>query len=230
MPADAVPVLVIGPNDLVTTSVRTALAARGFVVYWQPGEAVLPAAPPVGGVALVNLDVPDDTERVSHATRAGWSVLVVGSPSDPERTAAAVAAGAAAQVSRRAPLDTLVDKVSELLAGRSGMSDDERTIWLTLHRTLLREVDAARSRLDLLTDREFEVLQRMERGQQAVEISAEVMVAMSTVRSHIRAVLAKLEVNSQQQAVELYRGTRRHAERRARIRSRMSSVGDHRST
>jgi two-component system nitrate/nitrite response regulator NarL len=140
-----------------------------------------------------------------------------------------VAAGAAAQVSRRAPLDTLVDKVSELAAGRSGMPEDERTIWMNVHRKVLREVDAWRRLLDLLTDREFEVLQRMERGQRAAEISAEVMVAMSTVRSHIRAILTKLEVNSQQKAVELYRGTRRHAERSARARSRRSSVGDHRS-
>ncbi len=229
MSADAARVLVIGPSDLVTTSVGTALAARGFAVDRQLGEATLPAAPPVGGVALVNLDVPDATERVSHAVRAGWSVLVLARPSDPERTAAAVAAGAAGQVSRRAPLDALVDKVGDLIAGRPGMSDDERNAWLTLHRTLIREVAAARSRLDLLTDREFEVLRRMERGQKAVEISAEMTVAMSTVRSHIRGILAKLEVNSQQRAVELYRGTRRHAERRARIRSRMSSVGDHRS-
>jgi DNA-binding NarL/FixJ family response regulator len=230
MPADAVPVLVIGPNDLVTTSLRTALAVHGFVVYGQPGEAVLPAAPPVGGVALVNLEVPDGTERVSHATRAGWSVLVVGSPSDPGRTAAAVAAGAAAQVSRRAPLDTLVDMVSGLAAGQSCMSEDERTIWMNMHHTVLREVDTGRRLLDLLTDREFEVLQRMERGQRAAEISAEVMVAMSTVRSHIRSVLTKLEVNSQQKAVELYRVTRRHAEGSARARSLRPSVGDQRST
>jgi DNA-binding NarL/FixJ family response regulator len=200
------------------------------VVYWQPGEAVLPAAPAEGGVALVNLDVPDGTERVSHATRAGWPVLVVGSPNDPERTAAAVAAGAAAQVSRRAPLGTLVDKVSELAAGRSAMPEDERTIWMSMNRAVLREVDDGHRLLDLLTDREFEVLQRMERGQRAAEISAEVMVAMSTVRSHIRSVLMKLEVNSQQQAVELYRGTRRYAERSARVRSLRSSVGDQRST
>jgi len=183
----------------------------------------------VGGVALVDLDVPDATERVSHAVRAGWSVLVLARPSDPERTAAAVAAGADAQVSLRAPLDALVDKVGDLIAGRPGMSDDERNVWLTVHRTLIRDVAAARSRLDLLTDREFEVLQRLERGQKAVEISAEMTVAMSTVRSHIRGILAKLEVNTQQRAVELYRGTRRHAERRARARRRTYSVGDHRS-
>jgi DNA-binding NarL/FixJ family response regulator len=228
MSADVVPVLVIGPNDLVTTSLGAALAARGFAVDRHPGDAALPAAPPVGGVALVNLDVPDGTERISHAARAGWYVLVVGRPSDPERTAAAVAAGADAQVSRRAPLDALVAKVTELIAGQPGMSEDERTTWMNMHRAVLQEVDSGRRRLDLLTDREFEVLRRLERGQRAAEISAEVMVAMSTVRSHIRSILTKLEVNSQQQAVELYRETRRHAEHSARATTRRSSVGDQR--
>ena len=173
----------------------------------------LPAPPARGGVAVVNLDVPDPAERVSYAVVAGWSVLVLGRPNEPERTAAAVAAGAHAQVSRRAPLDVLVQTVTELRAGRHGMSEDERTAWTDAHRAVLRDVDAGRRRLDLLTDREFEVLRRMERGQKAAEISAEASVAMSTVRSHIRSVLTKLEVNSQQSAVELYRDIRRHARR-----------------
>jgi DNA-binding NarL/FixJ family response regulator len=230
MPTDAEAVLVIGPNDLVTTSVGTALAARGFAVDRRPGEATLPAPPPAGGVALVDLDDPDGPERVARAGRAGWSVLVVGHPSDPVRTAAAVAAGAEAQVSRRAPLDALVAKVGDLLAGRPGMFDDERTFWMGLHNTVMRELDAGRRRLDRLTDRELEVLQRLERGQRAAEISADAMVALSTVRSHIRAILAKLGVNTQQQAVLLYRGTRRQAERTAPARRRASSMGDQVST
>jgi DNA-binding NarL/FixJ family response regulator len=226
MAAAAVPVLVVGPNDLVTTSVGSALAARGFAVAQPAGHAALPAAPAPGGVVLVNLDVADSRAWVSGAAGAGWFVLVVGRPDDPERTAAAVAAGAAATVSRRAPLESLLDKVADLVAGRPGMPEDERDVWMRMHRAAQHEIDSGRRRLDLLTDREFEVLQRMERGQKAATISADAMVAMSTVRSHIRSILTKLEVNSQQQAVELYRGIRRHAERSALARSCRSSAGD----
>jgi DNA-binding NarL/FixJ family response regulator len=213
MPTDVVPVLVVGPNDLVTTSVGTALNTRGFAVQAWTGGGPLPAPPGRGGVAIVNLDLPDPAERVSYAVVAGWSVLVLSRASEPERTAAAVAAGAHAQVSRRAPLDALVHTVTELRAGLPGMTEEQRAAWMDVHHRVLQEVDAGRRRLDLLTDREFEVLQRMERGQKAAEISAEARVAISTVRSHIRSILTKLEVNSQQRAVELYRDTRRHARR-----------------
>jgi hypothetical protein len=80
MSTDAVSVLVIGPNDLVTTSLGTALAACGFAMGRQACEATLPPAPREGGVAVVVLDATDETEWVSNAVRAGWSVLVVGRP------------------------------------------------------------------------------------------------------------------------------------------------------
>ncbi|MFD1523405.1 hypothetical protein [Pseudonocardia yunnanensis] len=36
------------------------------------------------------------------------------------------------------------------------------------------------------------------------------VLAMSTMRVHIRSILVKLEVNSQQNAIPIYRETRRH--------------------
>jgi DNA-binding CsgD family transcriptional regulator len=38
------------------------------------------------------------------------------------------------------------------------------------------------------------------------------VLAMSTVRTHIRSILVKLEVNSQQHAIAIYRETRRQGE------------------
>jgi DNA-binding NarL/FixJ family response regulator len=89
------------------------------------------------------------------------------------------------------------------------MSREERATWHDIHAAALLELDARRQRLDALTEREFEVLRRLERGQKAAEIAAEAVVAISTVRTHIRSILVKLEVNSQQQAIALYRETRR---------------------
>jgi DNA-binding NarL/FixJ family response regulator len=90
------------------------------------------------------------------------------------------------------------------------MSAQERTAYLELHRSTQVLVEVRRRQLDALTDREFEVLQRLERGQRAADIARDAVVATSTVRAHIRAILEKLKVHSQHQAVEVYREVRRH--------------------
>jgi DNA-binding NarL/FixJ family response regulator len=206
----AVHVLVVGPPDLVTTSVAPALRAHGFAATGHRADDPVPLAPGAGSVAVVNLDVPDGPAVVAAAAQGGWRPIAVFRPSEPQRAAAAVAAGAVALVPRTGPLPDLVDALAAVAQG-GGMPADERAQWLDVHRATLVEIDARRRRLDRLTEREFEVLQRLERGQKAATIAVEAVLAMSTVRTHIRSILVKLEVNSQQQAVALYRETRRRA-------------------
>jgi DNA-binding NarL/FixJ family response regulator len=211
----AVPVLVVGPHDMVTTSVVIALKANGFAAEKRDLNGPRPAFPRPdrgGGIVVVNLDLPESVGLIAQAVRAGWQTLAVGRKNDRERAAAAVAAGAAAYVPRSAPVDVLVRAVLSIVSGRPVMLTGERRAWLELHRTARAEVDTRRRHLDLLTDREFEVLRRLERGQKAADIAVDAVVAMSTVRTHIRSILVKLEVKSQQEAIALYRETRRQGE------------------
>ncbi len=202
-----VPVLVIGPHDLITTSVVAALRAHGFDSTERNAHPVAPETG--GGVAVVNLDIADAAGIVAETARCGWSVVAVGHVADPERMAAAVAAGASAQVMRSVPLDELIGVVQGLVDGGPAMPDEERQVWLKVDRVARVRVEARRMRLDSLTGREFEVLRRLERGERAADIAVNAVVAISTVRSHIRSILVKLEVSSQQQAIELYREARR---------------------
>jgi DNA-binding NarL/FixJ family response regulator len=205
----AVRVFVVGPSDLVTTAVAAALAAHGFDADAAAPGSPFPTAPGEGGVVVVNLDLPDGAWLVAAAVRGGWQAVAVFRSAEPERAAAAVAAGAVALVPRSASLSDLLDVIAGVAAGRPGMSEQERAVWLDVHRSTLAEVDTRRRRLDSLTEREFEVLQRLERGQRAAEIALDAVVAISTVRTHIRSILVKLEVNSQQHALALYRETSR---------------------
>ena len=59
------------------------------------------------------------------------------------------------------------------------------------------------ARLRRLTRRERDVLDRLQAGQPAAEIAAAYVVALATVRAHIRAILRKLGVPSQLAAVAL---------------------------
>jgi DNA-binding NarL/FixJ family response regulator len=148
---------------------------------------------------------------VLAAVRSGWQVVVVFGHDDTWRTAEAVADGAVATVPRTAPLDELLEAVARIAAGGSGMTPEERQAHLEFHRLTRTRLDARRRQLDTLTDREFEVLQRLERGQRVAEIAQDAVVATSTVRTHIRSILEKLGVHSQRQAVEVYREAKRHA-------------------
>lgn len=82
-----------------------------------------------------------------------------------------------------------------------------------LHR---REAEARR--FTALTSREQDVLGELIAGHSAAEIAAGQHVSLATVRSHIRAVLAKLGVSSQLAAVALAHRSCREPELLERIR------------
>jgi DNA-binding NarL/FixJ family response regulator len=55
--------------------------------------------------------------------------------------------------------------------------------------------------LDALSTREQDVLRGLMRGLAAKQIARELVVSLATVRSHIRSILAKLDVGSQVEAI-----------------------------
>ena len=63
------------------------------------------------------------------------------------------------------------------------------------------------AKLERLTQREREVLALLADGQRAQAVADHFVVSLATVRTQIRAVLTKLEVGSQLEAVALYRRT-----------------------
>lgn len=201
-------VLVAGHEDLVTTSLVSALGAHGIAAERAALRTARPLRPEPAhrraGVLVVDLHR-CDVALVVDAVAAGWKVLVIEREGGRARAAAAVAAGAVGTVSMAMPLGELVRRLLDVLAGRPVLSGAERTAWLEFHRCAQEYAETRTRRLDALTQRELEVLEQLERGRRAAEIAAEWVVSISTVRTQIRSVLTKLGVNSQQQAVVVYR-------------------------
>jgi DNA-binding NarL/FixJ family response regulator len=85
------------------------------------------------------------------------------------------------------------------------MSEAEHQHWLVQHRRYrAQEIELSRP-LSRLSSREREVLELLAEGHRAAAIGERLVVSMTTVRTQIRAILAKLEVNSQVEAVALLR-------------------------
>ena len=110
-------------------------------------------------------------------------------------------AGADGWIGGDAALEELDSTLHRLLDGQSAIG---KTIRSSLLNELRRERESeqrARAVFDELTLREARVLAAMSDGLTADEIAREHVVAISTVRSQIRAVLQKLDVRSQLAAV-----------------------------
>ncbi|WP_055585533.1 response regulator transcription factor [Peterkaempfera griseoplana] len=218
-------VLVIDDHRLVGTSLVLALRGHALDARAATGRSIsalldeAAALPP--GLALLDLDLGrgddggelDGVDLVAPLCAAGWTVLVVTGSTDRRRVAAAVCRGAVGWVDKSAPFETLVRAALDAAAGFPVLEPAERAELVALHRRTV----AARSAggrpgereggglLDRLTPRELAVLRSLAEGKRARAIAEESWVALSTVRSQIRSILAKLEVNSQLQAAALGR-------------------------
>ena len=135
-----------------------------------------------------------------RAVDSGITVAGFTGSDDVLEHAAYLEAGAGAVVPKGRGPSELVAMVELALAGHELMSAADRHAALSRLRTHRAARNRALAVFATLTSREAETLQMITEGRGAAEIADEWDIALPTVRSHIRAVLAKLGVTSQLQA------------------------------
>ncbi|MCW0212469.1 MAG: response regulator transcription factor [Pseudonocardia sp.] len=212
-----VPVLVVDDHELVATSIVMSLRAEGLSTHLGKGRgvaAILEEARALApGLVLLDLDLGrdhegnrvDGVELVAPLMAGGWQVLVLSGSADHARIGSALDAGALAWVPKHAPFPTLLSSVREAVAGRAVMSPERRQRFIDLYHQRDAESRELTDKIDRLTQREREVLAELARGRRAQAVADHFVVSLATVRTQIRAVLTKLEVGSQLEAVALYR-------------------------
>ncbi len=154
-------------------------------------------------LVLVSANGGDAPDTVRTLTRAAAKVVVVTDGTDRIRVASCIEAGATGAVATSDPVDSLLNAVRETVAGRRLLSPTtERDLLgeLQLHR---RDNAMRLAKFQNLSNRESEVLWALMMGRAASEIAEESYVSIATIRSQIKAILRKLEVNSQLAAVAL---------------------------
>lgn len=215
--AAASPILIVDDHELVGSALALNLRAEGEDATFAPvrsAAGVLEHARRSGaGLIVLDLDLGRDPDgnRIDGArlvgplVELGWRVVILSGCSDAGRVGAALDAGGFVFVPKNAPFPALLNAIREARAGRSVMPPGRREQFIALYRDRESERRDLHGKLGKLTHREREVLALLAGGKRAQAVADHFVVSLATVRTQIRAVLTKLEVGSQLEAVALYR-------------------------
>lgn len=233
-PLVPVQVAVIDDHLLVGRLIVSLLERAGYTarhVYGDTLEAtwanVRRAAPQL---ILLDFQLGPNQESLALLDLAvAHGVTVAGLTASDDRVEYAryIEAGLSAVISKGSGPADLIAVVEMALAGTELMSADDRHAALSR----LRKHRVAESRklacFELLTDREAETLSRVAAGQGAAEIAEDWDISLTTVRSHIRAILTKLGLKSQLQAAALARDSGWYAIMGGDSASSILTMSDH---
>ncbi|WP_249266153.1 MULTISPECIES: LuxR C-terminal-related transcriptional regulator [unclassified Pseudonocardia] len=210
-------VLVLDDHQLVGTSLATALRRDGEDAHFVPAHSEIDVRRAVDGVVpgllVLDLDLGRDERGrrvdtiplIPELRRAGWRILVLSGSSNPLRIGAALHHGGFTWVPKSAAMPTLLVNIREARAGRSLLKPTQREELVRRYLEWDARQQSVRGRLAALTRREREVLDLLAGGMRAQAIANHFVVSLPTVRTQVRAVLGKLEVGSQLEAVALVR-------------------------
>ncbi|MCB0104691.1 MAG: response regulator transcription factor [Caldilineaceae bacterium] len=201
----SIKILIADDHPIVRDGLRAVLSTQAdFVIIGEAGsgaEVIEQVRRQQPDVLLLDLEMPDGDgvatlQRLGERQSAVRAIVFTAFDTD-DRIVEAVRAGAQGYLLKGAPRDELFNAIRVVHAGGS----------------LLQPVVASKliSRLnrpapvDLLTEREREVLTLVAQGRSNREIADELIVTERTVKFHVSAILGKLDAANRTEAVALAR-------------------------
>ena len=193
--------------------VRAGLArilspADGFQVVAECSDGrqaveELPALHP--DVVLMDIRMPalDGVAATAHlrAMEDPVVVLVLTTFGEDEVLWGAIEAGAAGFVLKDSSAEDLIAAVRAVAGGGAWFDPGVAPRLLERYRRVVAPAARDSARLDLLTDREHEVLRLMARGATNAEIAGSLHVAEATVKTHVGSIFAKIGVRDRPAAI-----------------------------
>jgi DNA-binding NarL/FixJ family response regulator len=202
-------VVLVDDQQLVRDGLRLILELAGIDVLGEAADGaegarlVLELSP---DVVLMDLRMPhvDGIEATRRIVAAGspTRVLVLTTFEGEELTFRALQAGASGYLLKDAGGARLVAAVEAAAAGERPLAPEvvARLVASYVQRPPARDDGA---RLAALSDRERDVLALIGAGRSNAEIAAELFISLATVKSHVRHILAKLDLRDRPQAIVL---------------------------
>jgi DNA-binding NarL/FixJ family response regulator len=210
--SESVRVLIVDDDDLMRAGLRAVLSSDDSVEV--VGEAVdgRDAVGRVGrlGAEVVLMDVRMPRLDGIAATReiveaaSGTRVLMVTTFEDDEYIFGALNAGASGFLLKRTPPEELIAAIHTVAAGEALLSPSvtRRVVDRMSQRVVVGSPEED-ERLGELTPRERDVLEQMARGLSNREIAEALVIEESTVKTHVKRILMKLDLRDRVHAVIL---------------------------
>ena len=205
-------ILLVAGCQLLGETLQTALTSHGFDVAVSAGATGAETLDEVRakrpGVVVLDLDRTGTgfgRDLIRPMIDLGTTVFVLLGVGDNLEEARCLEAGAAGTASNAESFGTLLDRFRRVVDGEVVTPLGDR---LRSQRVLDDHRRADRRRLapfESLTPRERAVLAHIVDGRPAAEIARQAEVALPTVRTQVRSILQKLEVNSQMAAAAMAR-------------------------
>lgn len=200
--ADPIRLLIVDDHAVVRQGLRMLLTQRyGIEVVGEAGDgktAVTLASELRPDVILMDLVMPgmDGREAISQirADDPRARILVLTSLGSESHMAAAVRAGAAGFLSKDSSPDELVNAIQ-------GVHRGQLVIPAHMMAALAGQPTGAPApEPTILTGRELDVLRQLAQGRSNEEIADALFISVNTVRSHVRKILTKLQLENRTQA------------------------------
>lgn len=204
-------VLIVDDDDLMRTGLRAVLSSDPTIEVvgeTADGRSAVETAQRVDpDVVLMDVRMPHvdgvTATRQIAATMPRTRILMLTTFEDEDYVVGALGAGASGFLLKRTRPEQLIEAIHTIASGDSLLSPSvTRTVIDRMTRTPATD-RSARQQLQALTPREREVLEQVARGLSNTEIADTLVVEESTVKTHVKRILAKLELRDRVHAVIL---------------------------
>jgi DNA-binding NarL/FixJ family response regulator len=207
--SERVRVLIVDDDDLMRAGLRGVLASDDAIELVGEASDGREAAYRVRllnpDVVLMDVRMPDldgiSATRELTASYPEVKVVILTTFEQDDYIFGALSAGASGFLLKRTRPEELIAAIHTIAAGDSLLSPSV-TSRVVERMAGQPQPDAARdARLEELTPRETQVLELVARGRSNAEISADLVIEESTVKTHVKRILAKLQARDRVQAV-----------------------------
>jgi len=202
-------VLIVDDDDLMRAGLRAVLSSDETVDVvaeaangYEAVERIRRIQPDVVlmDVRMPNMDGIAATRKITSAVPL-TKVLILTTFEDDEYVFGALSAGASGFLLKRTQPEQLIAAIHTVAGGDSLLSPSVTRTVIDRMARHPRPDPAADRRLHQLTPREREVLKLVARGLSNAEIADVLVVEESTIKTHMKRILAKLDLRDRVQAV-----------------------------